>query len=175
MSKTMITAMTAMRTLALTGACAKRTPPPADVTPPPTNRDRPECDRSQRALEAGRASGAAGRPGRQGRLGHRLFRHRRIFARPGDPDDAGRAGPLDAGQPQRPRLDRGPCDERGTREYNIALGERRANAARDYLLSQGVPASRLVTISWGKERPAATGSNEEAWAQNRRAVTVIIR
>lgn len=69
----------------------------------------------------------------------------------------------------------GHCDERGTREYNQALGERRANAARDFLLSQGVPAARLVTTSWGKERPVATGSNEEAWAQNRRAATVIIR
>ena len=69
----------------------------------------------------------------------------------------------------------GHADERGTREYNQALGERRANAARDYLLSQGVPANRLVTTSWGKERPVATGSNEAAWAQNRRAVTVIIR
>lgn len=69
----------------------------------------------------------------------------------------------------------GHADERGTREYNQALGERRANAARDYLLSQGVPANRLVTTSWGKERPVATGSNEAAWAQNRRQVTVIIR
>ena len=69
----------------------------------------------------------------------------------------------------------GHCDERGTREYNMALGERRANAARDFLVSQGVPTSRLLVTSWGKERPVATGSNEEAWAQNRRAVTVIIR
>lgn len=69
----------------------------------------------------------------------------------------------------------GHCDERGTREYNQALGERRANAVRDFLLSQGVPAARLVTTSWGKERPVAQGSNEEAWAQNRRAATVIIR
>jgi peptidoglycan-associated lipoprotein len=69
----------------------------------------------------------------------------------------------------------GHADERGTREYNQALGERRANAARDYLVSQGVPTSRLVVTSWGKERPVALGSNEEAWAQNRRAVTVIIR
>lgn len=69
----------------------------------------------------------------------------------------------------------GHADERGTREYNQALGERRANAARDYLVSQGVPVSRLVVTSWGKERPVAQGSNEEAWAQNRRAVTVIIR
>ena len=69
----------------------------------------------------------------------------------------------------------GHADERGTREYNQALGERRANAVRDYLASPGVPTSRLVVTSWGKERPVATGSNEEAWAQNRRAVTVVIR
>lgn len=69
----------------------------------------------------------------------------------------------------------GHADERGTREYNMALGERRANAARDYLVSQGVPAARLVVTSWGKERPVAPGSNEEAWAQNRRAVTVLVR
>ena len=69
----------------------------------------------------------------------------------------------------------GHCDERGTREYNLALGERRANATRDFLVSQGVPEARLQVTSWGKERPVATGSNEEAWAQNRRAATVIIR
>ena len=69
----------------------------------------------------------------------------------------------------------GHADERGTREYNQALGERRANAARDYLVSQGVPTARLLVTSWGKERPVATGSNEEAWAQNRRAATVVIR
>jgi peptidoglycan-associated lipoprotein len=69
----------------------------------------------------------------------------------------------------------GHCDERGTREYNMALGERRANAARDFLASQGVPAARLLVTSWGKERPVAPGSNEEAWAQNRRAVTVLVR
>jgi peptidoglycan-associated lipoprotein len=69
----------------------------------------------------------------------------------------------------------GHCDERGTREYNMALGERRANAARDYLVSQGVPTNRLLVTSWGKERPVAAGSNEEAWAQNRRAVTVLVR
>ena len=69
----------------------------------------------------------------------------------------------------------GHADERGTREYNMALGERRANAARDFLVSQGVPAGRLLVTSWGKERPVAAGSNEEAWAQNRRAVTVLVR
>ena len=69
----------------------------------------------------------------------------------------------------------GHADERGTREYNMALGERRANAARDYLQAQGVPADRLLVTSWGKERPVAAGSDETAWAQNRRAVTVIVR
>jgi peptidoglycan-associated lipoprotein len=69
----------------------------------------------------------------------------------------------------------GHCDERGTREYNMALGERRANAARDYLVSQGVPTSRLLVTSWGKEKPVAAGSNEAAWAQNRRVVTVVVR
>ena len=69
----------------------------------------------------------------------------------------------------------GHADERGTREYNMALGERRANAARDYLISQGVPTARLLVTSWGKERPVATGSDESAWAQNRRAVTVVVR
>jgi len=67
----------------------------------------------------------------------------------------------------------GHADERGTREYNLALGDRRANAARDYLQARGVDASRMQTISWGKERPAVEGSNESAWAQNRRAVTVV--
>lgn len=67
----------------------------------------------------------------------------------------------------------GHCDERGTREYNLALGERRANAAKNYLVSVGVPASRISVISYGKERPLATGSDEAAWAQNRRAVTVV--
>lgn len=68
----------------------------------------------------------------------------------------------------------GHCDERGTREYNLALGERRANAAKNYLVSLGVDPSRITTVSHGKERPIATGSNEEAWARNRRAVTVTI-
>lgn len=66
----------------------------------------------------------------------------------------------------------GHADERGTREYNLALGERRANAAKDYLVALGVPAARLTTVSYGKERPAVLGSNEAAWSQNRRSVSV---
>ncbi len=67
----------------------------------------------------------------------------------------------------------GHCDERGTREYNLALGERRAEAVRKYLTTLGVEKSRLDTISYGKERPAVDGDNEAAWAQNRRAVTSV--
>lgn len=67
----------------------------------------------------------------------------------------------------------GHADERGTREYNIALGERRATAAKNYLVGQGISASRINTISYGKERPAVTGNDDSSWSQNRRAVTVI--
>jgi peptidoglycan-associated lipoprotein len=65
----------------------------------------------------------------------------------------------------------GNCDERGTEEYNLALGERRANAARDFLVAHGVAAGRISTISYGKDRPASPGSDESAWSQNRNAIT----
>jgi len=67
----------------------------------------------------------------------------------------------------------GHADERGTREYNLALGERRANSVRDYLVALGIGSNRSSTISYGKERPAVLGSNEEGWAQNRRGVFVV--
>ncbi len=67
----------------------------------------------------------------------------------------------------------GHCDERGTREYNLALGERRATSVKNYLVAAGISAARVSTISYGKERPAVVGSNEAAWAQNRRGVTVV--
>lgn len=67
----------------------------------------------------------------------------------------------------------GHADERGTREYNLALGERRANAVKNFLAGQGIDAGRIAVISYGKERPAVEGSDESAWAQNRRGVTVL--
>jgi peptidoglycan-associated lipoprotein len=67
----------------------------------------------------------------------------------------------------------GNCDERGTREYNLALGARRANAVKEYLVSLGVSSGRLDTISYGKERPICTESDESCWAQNRRGVSTI--
>ena len=67
----------------------------------------------------------------------------------------------------------GNCDERGTEEYNLALGNRRATAAKDYLVAKSVDASRISTISYGKDKPTAVGSDEQAWAQNRNAITSV--
>ena len=67
----------------------------------------------------------------------------------------------------------GHCDERGTREYNLALGERRADAVKQYLISLGIDVKRIKTVTYGKEKPAVLGSNEWAWSQNRRGVTKI--
>ena len=67
----------------------------------------------------------------------------------------------------------GNCDERGTEEYNLALGERRANADRDYLIAHGIAANRIDTISYGKDRPTDPGSTPEAWAKNRNAITMV--
>ena len=67
----------------------------------------------------------------------------------------------------------GHCDERGTREYNIGLGERRSASAKNFLVSLGIDARRVQTVSYGKERPAVLGSNEAAWSQNRRSVMVV--
>ena len=67
----------------------------------------------------------------------------------------------------------GHCDELGTREYNLALGEKRAQAVKNYILSMGISSDRVSTISYGKERPAVVGSNDGAWAQNRRSVTIV--
>ncbi len=67
----------------------------------------------------------------------------------------------------------GNCDERGTEEYNLALGQRRAHTANNYLIGKGIAANRIFTISYGKERPTALGSNEDAWSQNRNAITSV--
>ncbi|HEY5458459.1 MAG TPA: peptidoglycan-associated lipoprotein Pal [Sphingomicrobium sp.] len=169
------TILIGMSTLALTiGACAKRTPPPADVTPPPVTETNPNSTDPNSlevvelpALQADLVAKAGSDTVYFGTDEYSLDQATQTTL-------AAQARWMMANPNVRASIE-GHCDERGTREYNQALGERRANAVRDYLLSQGVPASRLVTTSWGKERPVATGSNEEAWAQNRRAVTVIIR
>ncbi|HEU5162622.1 MAG TPA: peptidoglycan-associated lipoprotein Pal [Thermoanaerobaculia bacterium] len=77
--------------------------------------------------------------------------------------------------PEFSLLIEGHCDERGTQQYNLALGDRRANVAKDYIVTLGVPSSRVRTISYGEERPFSTGSDESAWAQNRRAHMTLVR
>jgi peptidoglycan-associated lipoprotein len=173
MNKTVLIGLSA---LALTiGACAKRTPPPAEVpqgpvTPPvdPNSTDPNSLEVVELpALQADLVAKAGSDTVYFGTDEYSLDQATQVTL-------AAQARWLIANPSVRASLE-GHADERGTREYNQALGERRANAVRDFLVSQGVPTSRLVTTSWGKERPVATGSNEEAWAQNRRAVTVIIR
>ena len=172
MNKTILIGMSAV---ALTiGACAKRTPPPAEVTQPPAaTTDANSTDPNSLevvelpALQADLVAKAGSDTVYFGTDEYSLDQATQTTL-------AAQARWLMANPGVRASIE-GHCDERGTREYNQALGERRANAVRDFMVSQGVPTSRLVVTSWGKERPVATGSNEEAWAQNRRAVTVIIR
>jgi peptidoglycan-associated lipoprotein len=173
MNKIILIGMTAIA-LSL-GACAKRTPPPAATTEPApvTQADPNSTDPNSLevvelpALQADLVAKAGSDTVYFGTDEYSLDEATRVTL-------AAQARWLIANPNVRASIE-GHCDERGTREYNQALGERRANATRDFLVSQGVPAARLVTTSWGKERPVAQGSNEEAWAQNRRAVTVIIR
>jgi len=173
MNKTFLIGMTAVA-LSL-GACAKRTPPPevvpeAPVAPPtdPNSTDPNSLEVVELpALQADLIAKAGSDTVYFGTDEYSLDEASRATL-------AAQARWLIANPSVRASIE-GHCDERGTREYNQALGERRANAARDFLVSQGVPVARLVVTSWGKERPVAQGSNEEAWAQNRRAATVIIR
>ena len=171
MNKTVLIGMTAIA-LSL-GACAKRTPPPAAEVPQPPAADANSTDPNSLevvelpALQADLVAKAGSDTVYFGTDEFSLDEATKVTL-------AAQARWLLATPNVRASIE-GHCDERGTREYNQALGERRANATRDFLVSQGVPAARLQVTSWGKERPVATGSNEEAWAQNRRAVTVIIR
>jgi len=173
MNKTILIGMTAVA-LSL-GACAKRTPPPepapqGPVAPPvdPNSTDPNSLEVVELpALQADLVAKAGSDTVYFGTDEYSLDQATQVTL-------AAQARWLIANPSVRASIE-GHCDERGTREYNQALGERRANAVRDFMVAQGVPTSRLVVTSWGKERPVAQGSNEEAWAQNRRAVTVIIR
>ena len=173
MNKNILIGMTAVA-LSL-GACAKRTPPPepapqGPVAPPvdPNSTDPNSLEVVELpALQADLVAKAGSDTVYFGTDEYSLDQATQVTL-------AAQARWLIANPSVRASIE-GHCDERGTREYNQALGERRANAVRDFMVAQGVPTSRLVVTSWGKERPVAQGSNEEAWAQNRRAVTVIIR
>lgn len=152
--------------------CSKKAP--AELPPAPTETAAP-------AQPTGPMQPGAGQPGTQAHFAGAVGSSTTIYF---DTDrynvDAQDAAALQvqaqyfAQYPQITFTIEGHADERGTREYNIALGERRANAAKSYLVSLGVSANRIAVVSYGKERPIALGSNEGAWAQNRRAASVII-
>jgi peptidoglycan-associated lipoprotein len=163
--------------LALTAGCGKKAP--KELPPPPGT----GAETSAEGTETGEPGGvgSAAVPGSRGDFlqavgmgGDRVFFDTDQY----DLDDRDRAT-LDAqaGWLQRYPSVRvtieGHCDERGTRDYNLALGDRRANSAKNYLAARGVSPARMTVISYGKERPEALGSDETAWAQNRRAVTVL--
>jgi peptidoglycan-associated lipoprotein len=163
--------------LVFTGACAKKKP--AQLPPAPAGADGSAgADADGAGAGSGMANGAAV-PGSRADFLQNVVADRIYFDTDGYSVDAEDRSVLDsqAAWLQRNASVRvtieGHADERGTREYNLALGDRRANAAKNYLASRGIDASRMTVISWGKERPVADGSDESAWAQNRRAVTVL--
>ncbi|MDB5683075.1 MAG: peptidoglycan-associated lipoprotein [Sphingomonas bacterium] len=161
--------------LMATAACSKK--PPKELPPPPAS-SLDQAPSSSSSMDNG-ASGTA-IPGSAADFRQKAGSDAVLFATDSYDIDSEARAILDRQaqwlqQYSTVRLTiEGHCDERGTREYNLALGDRRANSAKNYLASKGVAASRISTISYGKERPAAMGSDEGAWAQNRRAVTVVI-
>ena len=166
--------------LALTAGCAKKKP--AQMPPPPLGSEGTTGAEGTGAEGAGAGTGQVGGtavPGSRADFLQNVAADRVFFNTDDYSIDAEDRQTLDS---QVAWLQRNPnvrvtieghADERGTREYNLALGDRRANAAKNYLAARGIAESRMTTISWGKERPVAEGSDESAWAQNRRAVTVL--
>jgi peptidoglycan-associated lipoprotein len=159
--------------LALTGACAKKAP--EQLPPPPMETGTPPAPTG----ETGSSVGTGVVPGSRADFMQKVSSDRVHFITDSYSLDGEARSILDTqatwlqANPSVNVTIEGHADERGTREYNLALGDRRANAAKNYLAAKGIAASRMTTISWGKERPEALGSDESAWAQNRRAVTVV--
>jgi peptidoglycan-associated lipoprotein len=165
--------------LALSAGCAKKKP--ADLPPPPLGADA-GAGGAGAGTNPGAGAGGVGSaalPGSRADFLQSVMADRVLFATDSHTidDEARRILDSQAAWLQRNAAVRvtieGHADERGTREYNLALGDRRANSAKNYLAARGIAASRMTTISWGKERPVAEGSDEGAWAQNRRAVTIL--
>jgi peptidoglycan-associated lipoprotein len=169
MMRSTTTLMIAASLLAL-GACAKK--PPKELPPAPADTTGPVTPQN---------TGGGVIPGSQEDFVATVSSDRIFF----DTDSSDVDGPDQATlQSQAAWLSKYPdkritieghCDERGTREYNLALGERRANATKNALAALGVATTRITTVSYGKERPDAVGSDEDAYAKNRRAVTVTVQ
>lgn len=159
--------------LVAVAGCAKK--PPADLPPPPPTTEAP----ADTGAGVQPNTGSTVVPGSRADFLQQAGTDTVLFALDSSDVDSEAQAIL---QRQAQWLQRNPnvrvtveghCDERGTREYNLALGDRRANSAKNYLASNGVATSRISVISYGKERPVATGSDEASYAQNRRAVTVV--
>lgn len=172
MNKPLATAMLLVSVSAI-AACSRQAPEELPPPPPETSVPTPTPTPTQTSTVAG--------PGTQEHFRNAVGQSTVVFF---DTDrfniDSADAAALQAQAQyfsQYPSLTftiEGHCDERGTREYNLALGERRANAAKNYLVSLGIGADRITTVSYGKERPVALASTQDAWAQNRRAASVLI-
>ena len=153
-------------------ACAKK--PPKELPPAPEGT-------GQEVIDNGSADAGAAVPGSQADFVASVAADTIYFDTDRFNVDAADGATLQsqaqwlARYPQRRITVEGHADERGTRDYNLALGERRANAAKTYLIGLGVGAERIQTLSYGKERPLALGSDESSWARNRRAVTVTVQ
>jgi peptidoglycan-associated lipoprotein len=158
--------------LVLAGGCAKKRP--SELPPPPAS-----GDGAQQALDADGAVGDAALEALRRDFLAQAGSDTVYFATDSHLLDPASRATLEAqarwllSHPQVRVTIEGHADERGTREYNIALGDRRASAAKNFLAAGGVPASQMSTLSWGKERSASPGSSEADWARNRRAVTII--
>jgi peptidoglycan-associated lipoprotein len=176
--KTSTAWMLALPLLVMTAGCAKKK---MDSDIPPPIGTEGGMDSGSTGADGAGGYGNAGGPGSQEDFIARVSSDRIYFALDRFDVDSEDRTILDsqaAWLRQYPNVRitiEGHCDERGTRDYNIALGERRANAAKNYLVSLGIDPGRITTVSYGKERPAAMGSNEQSWAQNRRAVTITVR
>lgn len=164
-------ALTALAAALALSACAKK--PPKDLPPDP--------GQAAPTASAPGSTSTAPVPGSQADFAAQLmgqdtilFETDRYNIDAGDQAALGAQAAWLGKYPAKLATIEGHADERGTREYNLALGERRANAAKNYLISLGIDAARLTTVSYGKERPVALGSDEDSWARNRRAVTVTI-
>jgi peptidoglycan-associated lipoprotein len=162
--------------LAMTAGCGKKAP--KQIPPPPGDSATVDPNAGADSADAGTV-GTTALPGSRADFVQNVRSDRILFETDSyaiDDDDRSvldsQVAWLQANRNVRVTIE-GHCDERGTREYNLALGDRRANAAKNYLAARGIDPSRMTVISWGKERPEAVGSDESAWAQNRRAVTVV--
>ena len=176
MTKLHHTLLAATVLIAVAGCAKKR---PAQLPPPPLQ-DRGTGEDGTGGAGSGVDANGAIVPGSDADFRRSVQSNTVLFAVDQYDIDSSARAILDAqaawlARNQRVRITvEGHADERGTREYNLALGDRRANAAKNYLAARGVDPGRMTTISYGKERPVALGSDEESYAQNRRAVTIVV-